>query len=93
KSRRDTMAALLRDAGIEFALPKGAFYFFAKVPGRLDDVQFCQLLQEELILAVPGRGFGRPGYFRLTYCMDEAIIRRAASGFKKAADRARRRGE
>ncbi|MCL5282693.1 MAG: pyridoxal phosphate-dependent aminotransferase, partial [Planctomycetes bacterium] len=41
KSRRDTMAALLRDAGIEFALPKGAFYFFAKVPGRLDDVQFC----------------------------------------------------
>jgi aspartate aminotransferase len=89
KRRRDTMAAILRDAGIEFALPKGAFYFFPKVPGNVDDVQFCQLLQEELVLAVPGRGFGLPGYFRLTYCMDEAIIRRAAQGFKRAADRAR----
>jgi aspartate aminotransferase len=100
KSRRDAMAALLRDAGIEFVLPKGAFYFFPKVPGVgandhspvPDDVQFCQLLADELILAVPGRGFGLPGYFRLTYCMDEAIIRRAAQGFKRAADRARRHG-
>ncbi len=91
KSRRDAMAAILRDAGIEFALPKGAFYFFPKVPGRVDDLQFCQLLQDELVLAVPGRGFGLPGYFRLTYCMDETIIRRAAQGFKKAADRARSR--
>jgi aspartate aminotransferase len=93
KSRRDAMAGILRDAGIEFALPKGAFYFFPKVPGQVDDLQFCQLLQEELILAVPGRGFGLPGYFRLAYCMDEAIIRRATSGFQKAADRARGRGE
>ncbi len=131
KSRRDAMATILRDAGIDFVLPKGAFYFFPKVPGQggssghargegvpplrgagilpairgqdaldtkkqgqdglatVDDLQFCQLLQDELILAVPGRGFGLPGYFRLTYCMDEAIIRRAAPGFKKAADRAR----
>ncbi len=109
KSRRDAMATVLRDAGIEFALPKGAFYFFPKVPGgprvegvppsdrgqdardTVDDVRFCQLLQDELILAVPGRGFGLPGYFRLTYCMDESIIRRAAGGFQKAAARAARR--
>lgn len=90
KKRRDAMAGILGDAGIEFVLPKGAFYFFPKVPGKVDDVQFCQLLQDELVLAVPGRGFGLPGYFRLTYCMDGAIIRRAAPGFQKAADRARR---
>jgi len=89
KSRRDAMADVLRDAGVEFALPRGAFYFFPKAPGNLDDLEFCQLLLDERILAVPGRGFGLPGYFRLTYCMDEAIIRRAAQGFKKAADRAR----
>ncbi len=89
KNRRDAMATVLRNAGIDFVLPQGAFYFFPKVPGRVDDLQFCQLLQDELILEVPGRGFGLPGYFRLTYCMDEAIIRRAAPGFKKAADRAR----
>lgn len=89
KSRRDAMADMLRDAGIEFALPRGAFYFFPKAPGNVDDLEFCQLLLDERILAVPGRGFGLPGYFRLTYCMDEAIIRRAAAGVKRAADRAR----
>lgn len=89
KSRRDAMADMLRNAGVEFALPRGAFYFFPKAPGNVDDLEFCQLLLDERILAVPGRGFGLPGYFRLTYCMDEAIIRRAAPGFKKAADRAR----
>ena len=88
RKRRDAMASVLRDAGIEFALPKGAFYFFPRVPGRVDDLEFCRLLLEERILAVPGRGFGLPGYFRLAYCMDEAVIRRAAQGFKNAATRA-----
>ena len=89
KRRRDVMAGMLRDAGIEFMMPKGAFYFFPKVPGRVDDLRFCQLLLDERILGVPGRGFGLPGYFRLAYCMDEAVILRAAQGFKRAADRAR----
>jgi aspartate aminotransferase len=89
KKRRDAMAGILRDAGIEFFLPKGAFYFFPKVPGKVDDIQFCQLLLDEQILAVPGRGFGLPGYFRLTYCMDESIILRAAPGLQRAAARAK----
>jgi aspartate aminotransferase len=89
KARRDAMAGILRDAGIEFTLPKGAFYFFPKVPGHVDDLQFCQLLLEEKILGVPGRGFGLAGYFRLTYCVDKAVILRAADGLKRAADRAR----
>jgi aspartate aminotransferase len=87
--RRNAMAGILRDAGIEFFLPKGAFYFFPKVPGRVDDLEFCRLLLDERILAVPGRGFGLPGYFRLTYCMDEAVILRAAQGFKAAVGRAK----
>lgn len=92
KRRRDAMAGILRDAGIEFTLPRGAFYFFPKVPGPVDDLQFCQLLLEERILGVPGRGFGLPGHFRLAYCMEEAVILRAAQGFRRAADRARSSG-
>jgi aspartate aminotransferase len=68
KKRRDTMAGILRDASVEFLLPKGAFYFFPKVPGSVDDPEFCQLLLDERILAVAGRGFGLAGYSRLTYC-------------------------
>ena len=53
-------------------------------------MEFCTLLQEEKILAVPGRGFGAPGYFRLAFCVDDKIIERAAEPFKRAMARAGR---
>ena len=86
--RRHAMAKVLSDAGIAFAQPQGAFYFFPAAPGG-DDQAFVQELLTENILAVPGRGFGLPGYFRLTFCVDEAVIKRAAQGFKDAAARKR----
>ncbi|GFM32841.1 pyridoxal phosphate-dependent aminotransferase [Desulfovibrio subterraneus] len=81
--RRDVMARVLTEAGYDFLMPKGAFYFFPKAPGG-DDVAFCQRLMEEKVLAVPGTGFGGPGYFRLTFCVGEEVIERAAEGFRKA---------
>ena len=81
--RRNAMAEVLSEAGYEFLMPKGAFYFFPQAPGG-DDVAFCYTLMQQLVLAVPGSGFGRPGHFRLAFCVDEAVIRRAAPGFKKA---------
>ena len=86
--RRRAMAKVLSEAGIAYALPQGAFYFFPAAPGG-DDQAFVQELLTENILAVPGRGFGFPGYFRLTFCVDEAVINRSAKGFKDAADRKR----
>jgi len=85
RQRRDAMAKVLDDAGIEYTLPKGAFYFFAKSPIE-DDVEFVSLLLEENILAVPGRGFGYPGYFRLTFCIGKEVIEKSAPGFKKAVE-------
>lgn len=88
RKRRDCMADVLRDAGYTFAMPRGAFYFFPQAPGG-DDVAFCQALADELILAVPGRGFGTPGYFRLAFCIGEEVIERSREGFKKARARFR----
>ena len=81
--RRRLMAKVLEDAGVEFAMPRGAFYFFPKAPGG-DDLKFVDALQKELILAVPGRGFGMAGHVRLSCSVDEAIIARSAEGFKRA---------
>ena len=81
--RRDAMAEVLSAAGYQFLMPKGAFYFFPKAPGG-DDVAFADKLMRHLVLAVPGSGFGGPGHFRLAFCVDEAVIRRAADGLKKA---------
>ena len=82
-ARRDAMAEVLEAGGYRFTMPKGAFYFFPEAPGG-DDVAFVAALQEELVLAVPGTGFGYPGFFRLTFCMDESIIRRSKDGFARA---------
>ena len=81
--RRKLMAKALSDAGIEFEMPKGAFYFFAKSPVP-DDATFVDALLKENILVVPGKGFGFAGYVRLSCSVDEKIIARSAAGFKRA---------
>ena len=81
--RRKLMAKVLSDAGIEFEMPKGAFYFFAKSPVE-DDSVFVDALLRERILVVPGKGFGFGGYVRLSCSVDEKIIARSADGFKRA---------
>jgi len=86
--RRKRMASVLRDAGIEFEMPKGAFYFFAKSPVA-DDTVFVDALLQERILVVPGRGFGFAGYVRLCCSVDEQIIARSADGFKRAVEKLR----
>ncbi|NDV19695.1 pyridoxal phosphate-dependent aminotransferase [Pseudodesulfovibrio sp. JC047] len=81
-TRRKAMASVLDNAGCEYTMPKGAFYFFPKAPDG-DDVAFCAALQEEKILAVPGTGFGCPGYVRLAFCVSEEVILRAMDGFAR----------
>ena len=80
--RRKLMTKVLRDAGVEFEEPKGAFYFFAKSPVP-DDFEFVDALAAENILVVPGTGFGFSGYVRLCCAVDEKIIAGSAEGFRK----------
>jgi aspartate aminotransferase len=82
--RRDLLGQILSEAGYNFLKPRGAFYFFPEAPGG-DDLTFVDRLKKENILAVPGRGFGRAGYFRLAFCVPETVIERAAQGFIRAA--------
>ena len=86
--RRELFCNLLAEAGYEFEPPKGAFYIFPKSP-LTSDVDFVALLQEQRILAVPGRGFGQPGYFRLAFCVEDEVIVRSAEAFKQAMAAAR----
>lgn len=78
--------AVLLAAGIECVKPEGAFFLFPRVPGGLDDLEFVQALQESGILAVPGRGFGTEGHFRLSCGVTMDTINRSAPFFKKVAD-------
>lgn len=87
QERRAAMVEVLEGAGYTFTKPRGAFYVFPQAPGG-DDVAFVNALQQELVLAVPGSGFGAPGYFRLSFCVDTSVIRGAADGFKRAIGKA-----
>ena len=87
-ARRETFCKILSDAGFDFIPPKGAFYVFPKSPIE-DDVKFCAILQEEKILAVPGQGFGAPGYFRLAFCVSDSVIAGSGDAFKRAMAKAK----
>jgi aspartate aminotransferase len=84
KRNRDLLCEGLSQCGFSFLLPKGAFYVFPKTPIP-DDVAFVKALQKERILAVPGSGFGTPGYFRLAFCVEKTVIKNALPLFEKVA--------
>jgi aspartate aminotransferase len=81
--KRDLLCKGLSDSGYSFIKPEGAFYLFPKSPIP-DDVLFVQTLLQENILAVPGMGFGSPGFFRLAYCVEDRVIRGSMEGFRRA---------
>lgn len=85
--RKELICTILKDAGLHFIEPKGAFYVFPKTPLE-NDVEFVSILQEEKILAVPGVGFGSPGHMRIAFCVPDDVIARSADSFKRAVDRA-----
>jgi aspartate aminotransferase len=86
RRRRDLLCAGLSEAGYEFNIPEGAFYLFPRSPIP-DDMEFVNRLKDELILAVPGTGFGAPGYFRLSYAVPDATITGSFAGFKRALEK------
>ena len=83
--KRDAMYNILVESGFEVVKPLGAFYIFPKSPIP-DDVQFVKTMLQHHILTVPGVGFGKPGYFRIAYCVDLAVIERSRPFFKEVGE-------
>lgn len=71
--------------GYQCVKPQGAFYLFVKAPGG-DDKAFAEAAKKHNILIVPGFSFGCPGFFRMAYCVDYAMIERSLPGLKKLAE-------
>ncbi len=83
QSRCELMWEGLTRMGYQVIKPQGGFYLFVKTPIP-DDVAFVQLLKEENVLVVPGTGFGRPGYVRISATVPKATIERSFTGFQHA---------
>lgn len=92
EKKRNMLYEGLVDAGLEVVKPQGAFYMFPRSPCE-DEIEFVRALKDdEGILVVPGRGFGKRGYVRIAYCVPLERIERAMDGFKRVTARFLRKG-
>ena len=82
KKNRDILYKGLTDIGYECYKPDGAFYRFVKAL-EPDADAFCEKAKEEDLLIVSATGFGCPGYVRISYCVDEDMIRRSFAAFER----------
>ena len=82
--KRDLLYNGLVEMGYSMVKPTGAFYIFPRSPIE-DDVAFVKELQKHNVLVVPGKGFGAPGYFRISYCVEDWVIEGSLAGFRAAA--------
>jgi aspartate aminotransferase len=87
--RRALLLQALGEAGYDVVAPQGAFYLFPRVPrADGDDLAFVRACVEERLLVVPGRGFGRPGFFRMSYAVSDRDVEMAAAALQRVAAKA-----
>ena len=86
QDKRDFLYKSLTEMGYETAKPQGAFYMFPVSPAE-NEIDFVDALREHNVLVVPGRGFGLPGYFRISYCVDDHTLEGSLKGFREAIAR------
>ncbi|HTP85892.1 MAG TPA: pyridoxal phosphate-dependent aminotransferase [Bryobacteraceae bacterium] len=81
--KRDVLCDALERIGYDVTRPEGTFYVFLKTPIP-DDIAFVRMLTAEGVLGVPGTGFGRSGYIRLSLTIPLDQIERSIAGFERA---------
>ena len=84
QQKRDFLCDSLSEMGYSVVKPQGTFYMFPKSPLD-DDITFVRELLQCQVLTVPGYGFGSPGYFRISFCVDDKTLEGSLTGFRKVA--------
>lgn len=86
--RRNVLCDGLKKIGYDVTRPEATYYVFLKTPIP-DDVEFVKTLAAEGVLTVPGTGFGRSGYVRLSLTIPLEYVQRSLTGFERALDAVR----
>ncbi len=82
KENRDLLYEGLTKIGYHCFKPDGAFYMFVKALED-DSNAFCEKAKEEDVLIVAADGFGCPGWVRVSYCVDQDMIKRSMPAFER----------
>ena len=70
RQRRDYLASRIKNIKkMGYLLPSGAFYMFCDIsPTKMDSLVLAnRLLDEAMVAVIPGDGFGRQDYIRLSF--------------------------
>ncbi|MDD2422016.1 MAG: pyridoxal phosphate-dependent aminotransferase [Heliobacteriaceae bacterium] len=84
QENRDLLYNNLTAMGFSMVKPQGAFYLFPRSP-LPEDIDFVRQALKHNILVVPGSGFGKPGYFRIAFCVEKEMIENSLPAFKALA--------
>ena len=79
---RNLLYNSLTEMGYECAKPDCAFYLFVTAPNGDANAFSEKAKLGHNLLVVPADGFGCPGFFRLSYCVSNDMIRRSLPAFK-----------
>ena len=82
KENRDLLYEGLTKIGYHCFKPDGAFYMFVKALED-DSNAFCEKAKEEDVLIVAADGFGCPGWVRVSYCVDQDMIKKSMPAFER----------
>ena len=74
--RLELLARKAKEMNLDFVIPDGAMYIFARVNQEgFDGVQFANNLLDKGLAVAPGEGFGNyKNFIRLSACQDEEIL-------------------
>ncbi len=73
----------LLEMGYELQQPQGSYFALVKVPDGQED--FVEKLAAANLRVAPGKAFGAPGFFRVSYAVDHDTLKKAIEIFRKFA--------
>ena len=76
RNRLNVLVEKAKEMGLDFVVPDGAMYLFARVNKEgFDGIQFANSTLEKGLAVAPGEGFGNyKNFIRISACQDEKIL-------------------
>jgi aspartate aminotransferase len=76
QNRLDVLIQKAKEMGLDFVVPDGAMYIFARINQKgFDGVQFANSTLERGLAVAPGEGFGNyKNFIRISACQDEKTL-------------------
>ena len=76
QGRLEVLAQKAQEMGLDFVVPDGAMYLFARVnQDRFDGIEFANSTLEKGLAVAPGEGFGDyKNFIRISACQDETVL-------------------